>query len=182
MKLKLVVLTTLALFGSLSVSAQEGSTTTPAPNNSCFMLEKELYAALAPNQDQCGRLSNIYTELQPQLDALYKEVGELDNQAQSLMWSVPSEAEELIWHRKVEDVNVSRLKIHKKIKVIVDERTRKTLGVFSAQQRQFLVDLDNQVRLVMLFNQASGTGLIRGYNSFPMGNAVLGSAANRSRQ
>lgn len=174
------VLFTLALFGSLTASAQGVGTTTTTPN-SCFMLEKELFADLAPNQYQCSSLANIYQDAQPQLDSLYQEVSELNNQAQSLVWSVPSETEESIWHRKVEEVNVGRLKIQRKIKVIVDERTMKALKVFSAQQRQFLAELDRQVRVVMLFNQASGTGLIQGYNAFPMGNQARGSA-DRLRQ
>lgn len=180
MKLTLAVLT-LALFGSL-LSAQEVPTVSPM-SNSCFMLEKELFAALAPNQDQCGRLASIYQEVQPQLDGLYKEVDELNSQAQSLLWSVPSEDEEqVIWRRKVDEVNVSRALVYKKIKVLVDERTKKALGVLSLQQRQFLAELDRQARIVELFNQASGTGLIRGYNAFPLGNQTLGSIANRPRQ
>ena len=179
--MKTLLVLSLALFGS-TLSAQEVPTVSPT-SNSCFMLEKELFSALAPNQDQCGRLAGIYQDAQPQLDSLYAEVEGLNNQAQSLVWSIPSEdAEQKIWNRKVQDINDSRVEIYKKIKVLVDERTRKALGVFSAKQRQLLTELDRQALLVMLFNQASGTGLIQGYNAFPMGSPAIGSANNRPRQ
>jgi len=170
------VLFTLALFGS-TLFAQEVPT-----SNSCYMFEKELFAALAPSQDQCNRLAIVYQELQPQLEVLYREADEFNNQGQSLFWNLPSEAEEVAWNRKVEEVKAGRLKTQRKIKAVLDERTRNTLGVLSAQQRQLLNELDRQARVVMLFNQASGTGLIRGYNAFYMGSPTLGSADRSRRQ
>ncbi len=181
MKLKLVLFT-LALFGS-PLFAQEGSMTTPAPST-CWMYQLEVSQTLGLTEDQCGRISLAWSAVQPSLEELYKELAPLDAEATNLHWTTPATNEEVeVVLRQSNDVNRKRLPVRVKIKLIMDERNRKSLEVLNVKQRQLLAEIDSQAKLVQRFQIFSNTGLTNGYNDpVFIGNQAKGSAEGRFRQ
>jgi hypothetical protein len=182
MKLKLVVLS-LALFGSL-LSAQEVPTISPVPSSTCWMYQPEVPATLSLSEEQCGRISLVWSAVQPQLDELYRELAPIDTDATNLQWVTPKTYEEIeVVLQRTTDVHRKRFAVRAKIKSITDERDRKSLDVLNAKQRLLLAEIDKQALLVKLFGIFANTGLTNGYNN-PIftGNPAKGSAEGRARQ
>lgn len=165
MKLKLVVLT-LALFGSLSVFAQEVPTA-PAPTvevGQCWMFQPELFLTLAPSRSQCERISLIYNEVQTQMDELYKEVNSLYEQLNSLSRSGQVPKDRVVAKRRINDIQEKIWDIEEKISQIISARTRGIIGVFDQRQRAILDQLQALTPVVKLYGQASGL-VIDGYQT-----------------
>lgn len=183
MKLSFAVLTLLALFGS-TLFAQEVPTISLVPSSTCWMYQPEVPQTLDLTEDQCGRISLVWSAAQPSLEELYKELAPLDIDATNLQWVTPKTYEEIeVVLQRTTDVHRKRFAVRAKIKSITDERDRKSLDVLNAKQRLLLAEIDKQASLVKLFGIFANTGLTNGYNN-PIftGNPAKGSVEGRSRQ
>lgn len=167
MKLTFAVLT-LALFGSLSVSAQE----VPAAA-SCSFFGPELQKTLALDQSQCERIGIIHRESWPAFKPLDEKLGVLTNQINYLSWTEDFPAEETA--RKMAEVIIERRKVLDEMKRLQVDKNRKVIGVFNQKQWQVIEQLIAMAPAVRLFNEAAAGGLIPVEIANPVGSAVKGS-------
>lgn len=180
MKLTLAVLT-LALFGSLSVSAQEVPTVPTVDMGQCWMFQPELFLYLAPSQSQCERNSLIYNEFQNQLDELYNEVNVLYEKSNSLLRSGQIPKDRFVAIRQIGEIQNKIWDLEEKIKGIVAERTRKIRGVLDQKQRAMLDQLQALTPVVKVYGQASGF-VIDGYQTMYPQPSVWMQKIQRPRQ
>lgn len=164
MKTLLLYLTTLALFGSLSASAQE------VP---CQFFGPELQKVLALDQVQCERITTIHQESWPALQPLNERLDILTNQTSYWSWTEDMPAEEVV--RKMSEIIIERRKVLDEIRRIEREKNRKVLGVLNQKQRLVIDQLTAMAPAVRLFNEATAGGLIPFDIVYPVGSAFKGS-------
>lgn len=174
MKTLLVVLS-LALFGSLSVSAQEEVPTI----NACPFFGPELQKVLALDQVQCERIATIHQESWPALQPFNERLEFLSNQTNYLSWTEDMPAEETA--RKMTEVIIERRKVLDEIRRIEREKNQKILRVLNQKQRMIIDQLAALAPTVRLFSEATSGGLIPFEVAYPKGSAVS-SSSSRPRQ
>lgn len=158
------VLFTLALFGSLSVSAQEVT---------CPFFGPELQKVLVLDLVQCERIATIHQESWPALQPLNERLEILTNQTNYLSWTEDMPAEEVA--RKMAEVIIERRKVLDEVRRIEREKNRKILGVLNQKQRTVIDQLTAMAPTVRLFNDATAGGLIPLDIVYPVGSAFKGS-------